>query len=153
MTRIAELQQAYANTRYVALLGESSRFTLRPGHSNAALDAWMQVHGVECLHMLSACNPRSQAFSAAWNQHAMLNLKLQLQAFKWDNWPCSNQAIADDWPEEESLIIGGREQLEILLLAEQLGQYAVLEHRIGQASQLIYTALFSADQSHSIAEL
>ncbi len=140
--RWSQLKTAYTQTRYSIEIGGGAPCNLQPGQKSPQLDEWMQKQGFKRLHVITAYNPTSRVCSAKQNQQAMLELKQELHRRQWPNWPARNETIAGDWPVEPSLAIGGQTAIVVLQLAEQFGQYAVLEHQRGLVSKLLYTSLF-----------
>ena len=141
MHRRAQLSSAYSQTRYIIELGAAVSVGLQPGHACPDLDAWLLAHELESLYLITACNPRSQLCSEAQNQVAMQRLSEALQQRNWRCWPARNEALANDWPVEPSLAVVDCPLPAVLQLAEQFGQYAILEHPRGQSSQLRFTDL------------
>lgn len=147
MTANAALLQAYQNSRYRVWLSDTQILDLHPGQPHTAMDAALQSRQVSCGHLISACNPRSQACSSEENQHAMQRLHRQIQQAGWAFLPAQGQALDDSWPPEDSLFLLGMQRAHAVQLAEQFGQYALLEHCLGNNSQLLFSALWPNRQT------
>lgn len=118
------LWRSYRAAHYV--VQAEPAFVLRVDHRSAALQALQRRYGVARSAFLTACNPRSQRFSAAAN----LRLRRQLEALVQRRGYVSLAGYGTDpagrWGVEESLLIVGISTAEALGLARRFGQNALL---------------------------
>ena len=97
--------RAYSQTHY-GVRG-ISRFSLRIGRHSAPLQALHSAQGVSCSAYITACNPYSQALTAAQNaaRHTALLRVLQRQGLAW--LPGLGRHLAGNWPGERSVLVLG----------------------------------------------
>lgn len=142
-----QLAEAYNQTRYRVWREDGPALDLYPGQHNVAMDAWLHLHAAPLAHVISACNPRSQLLPEPENRARMRTLESTVRQRGWFFLEARGEALNENWPGEASLLVIGQSREELLALAEQHGQYAILEHPYGMASQLVFSRLFAMDHA------
>lgn len=148
-SRSLELAQAYRHTRYRVWLADNTQLDLYPDQRNQAMDNLLQQHAAQQGHVISACNPASQICSMPANQRATKALHRRITQEGWPCFAAQGQALAGDWPAEDSCLIVGSSRAQAIALAHDFGQYAVLEHSLGDCSAVIFTELFKQTHNQS----
>ena len=99
------IARAYSQTHYG--VRAASRFSLRIGRHSAPLQALNSAQGVSCSVYITACNPYSQAVTAAQNaaRHAALLRVLRRQGLAWLTGV--GRHLAGNWPGERSVLVLG----------------------------------------------
>lgn len=125
MVTTNELEIAYRATTYRLFLPKAA-LDLRIDILHPLLVAWLQTHGVEQWAILTAANPASRCLPARENAERQAKLECALLEAGYEPFVVENRADDSHWPVEEACFVPGISQLEVMNLARQFGQNAVL---------------------------
>lgn len=133
----AMLEAAFKATIYRVEVSED-HFDLRIGEVNRDFDDWLQVQGVNCWGILTACNPGAQRISDRENRLRQTQLQGQLQRLAWHFFPACNLDSQGVWPPEPGFLILQIDQVCLCTLARQFLQTAVVWGGVGLPARLLW---------------
>ncbi len=144
------MRVAYRATRYRVFPGHAQApIDLRIDQASAAMDAWLRARGARSGTLISACNPRSVALPPAENARRTRDFEalLRRQFRRWRH--ATGLPDAADWSPEAGFFILDLPWAQALRLANQFEQYALVQHRLGRVSELVFTPLYPGVQAQA----
>jgi uncharacterized protein DUF3293 len=109
---------------------------IRPGSSNAALDAILRTHRVSEWAYVTAHNPGSLVTPESTNKLAHEKLCAHVHQQGWVSFEGNGVGPDGGWPPEVSLLILGLSSSEARVLGKKFGQFAVVGGRVGGPARL-----------------
>lgn len=129
------LWDAYLRTTFTADT-PGGPIEIRPGSSNAALDAVLRAHRASEWAYVTAYNPGSLVTPESTNRLAHEKLCAHVHQRGWVSFDGHGVGPDGDWPPEVSLLILRVSSLEARALGKKFGQLAVVVGRIGGPARL-----------------
>lgn len=135
-----ELKQHYLATTYSVLMG-NNQYEINIGKKIPTQINHLLGKNKSAV-ILTAWNPRSQAFSSAENNDRNNLLKALLTKNNYSFYDALGQGDDATWPAEESFFIVGMNKDEAEQLAVEHGQYAYVLLESEKPASLIFTSLW-----------
>lgn len=134
------LLEAYRDTRYLFAADGAER-EVRIDRRNPEAEAWLAGRGVAGAGFVSADNPRSRLVPAAENDAARQRLAEAVRGRGFDAVPHTGAGLDGAWPPEQGLLVLDIPVADLTVLAEELGQNAIVWFAPGQPARLVPTRL------------
>lgn len=134
------LLEAYRDTRYLFAADGAER-EVRIDRRNPAAEAWLAGRGGAGAGFVSADNPRSRLAPAAENDAARQRLAEAVRRLGADAVPHTGAGLDGAWPPEQGLLVLGLPAADLVVLAEEFGQNAIVWFAPGQPARLVPTWL------------
>ena len=135
--RTKSLEAAFRATTYRVETTEGP-FDLRVGVSNPAFDAVLRRQGVSCWGVVTACNPGGIQCDGQ-NPQSRDRLRERLKASGHLHFPAMNLADDETWPAEPGFMLLQASEIELITLASEFSQLAVVYGVVGSAPRLVWT--------------
>lgn len=129
------LVSAYLLTNYLV---PALDLHLRINQSDAALDAWLERGNYPHFAIITAWNPGSKWRPEPINRIQNRQMETKLRAGGQVVLPAFGQGDQGDWPAEESFFAAGIRQDEVLQLAADFGQNAIVFGTKGNVPELYW---------------
>jgi len=134
------LEPAYLASVYGVDMPEG-RLVLRIGLLHPALDQLLLRQGCRTWAYVTAHNPASILLHPETNQRRQSDLEDEISKSGRPFYRGEGVGTDGDWPAEQSVLILSISRQDALDLAERHGQAALVFGEIGQAAELLWTAL------------
>lgn len=134
------LLEAYRDTRYL-FAADGTEHEVRIDRRNPEAEAWLAGRGAAGAGFVSADNPRSRLVPAAENDAARQRLAEAVRRSGADSVPHTGAGLDGAWPPEHGLLVLGLPVAELVALAEDFGQNAIVCFAPGQPARLVPTRL------------
>lgn len=146
------LLEAYRDTRYL-FAADGAEHEVRIDRRNPAAEAWLAGRGAAGAGFISADNPRSRLAPAAENTAARQRLGEAVRRLGADAVPHTGAGLDGAWPPEQGLLVLGLPVTDLVALAEDFGQNAIVWFAPGEPARLVPTRLLlEALGSHAGAD-
>jgi hypothetical protein len=134
------LLEAYRDTRYL-FAADGAEHEVRIDRRNPEAEAWLAGRGAAGAGFISADNPRSRLMPAAENDAARQRLAEAVRRRGADAVPHTGAGTGGEWPPEHGLLVLGLAVADLIALAEEFGQNAIVWFAPGQPARLLPTRL------------
>jgi hypothetical protein len=134
------LLEAYRDTRYL-FAADGAEHEVRIDRRNPEAEAWLAGRGAGGAGFVSADNPRSRLAPAAENAAARQRLAEAVRRLGFDAVSHTGAGLDGAWPPEQGLLVIDLPVAELLALAEEFGQNAIVWFTPGQPARLVPTRL------------
>jgi len=134
------LLEAYRDTRYL-FAADGAEHEVRIDRRNLAAEAWLAARGAAGAGFITADNPRSRLTPAAENDAARQRLAEAVHRVGADAVPHTGAGQDGAWPPEQGLLVLGQPVADLMALAEEFGQNAIVWFAPGHAARLVPTRL------------
>lgn len=125
MATRTELDRAYRATTYRLFL-PGGALDLRIDQAHPGFEAWLRDNGISQWGIVTAANPRSRPLNNRTNAERQASLECALLEAGYEPFVVENLADDPGWPVEESCFVPGIPEEELLALALEYDQNAVL---------------------------
>lgn len=140
LSSFIRLLEAYRDTRYLFTADGAER-EVRIDRRNPEAEAWLAGRGAAGAGFVSADNPRSRLVPAAENEVARLRLAEAVRRRGAESVPHTGAGLDGAWPPEQGLLVLGLAMADLVALAEDFGQNAIVWFAPGQPARLVPTRL------------
>lgn len=134
------LLEAYRDTRYL-FAADGAEHEVRIDRRNPQAEAWLAGRGAAGAGFISADNPRSQLAPAADNEAARQRLAKAVRRRGVDAVPHTGAGTDGAWPPEHGLLVLGLPVADLIALAEEFDQNAIVWFAPGRPARLVPTRL------------
>ena len=134
------LLEAYRDTRYL-FAADGAEHEVRIDRRNPEAEAWLAGRSAAGAGFVSADNPRSRLVPAAENDAARQRLAEAVRRHGADAVPHTGAGLDGAWPPEQGLLVLGMPTADIVALAEEFGQNAIVCFAPGEPARLVPTRL------------
>ncbi len=133
----ATLERIYRRARYRVYFADET-IELEVGRRSPELERRLAAAQIPAWGLLTAVNPRSRPLAPRTNRDRLRRLELRLAERPWAIWPAAGVDPEGEWPDEPSYFVAGATDAELVSLAAELGQAAILAGEAGGAPRLIF---------------
>lgn len=137
MAKTTELEALYKATTYRAFL-PGGICELRIAQASEELRCWLETAGAGNFAIITACNPGSQACTAAANAEQQARLECELIEGNYEPYAAENVADDGNWAAEESCFVTDIALEDALALAGSYGQNAIVYGLADAVPQLFW---------------
>ncbi len=134
------LLEAYRDTRYL-FAADGVEHEVRIDRRNPEAEAWLAGRGAAGAGFVSADNPRSRLVPTAENETARQRLAEAVRRRGAVAVPHTGAGLDGAWPPEQGLLVLGLAAADLVALAEEFGQNAIVWFAPGQPARLAPTRL------------
>ncbi|WP_051249360.1 DUF3293 domain-containing protein [Inquilinus limosus] len=134
------LLEAYRDTRYL-FTADGAEHEVRIDRRNPDAEAWLAGRGVTGAGFVSADNPGSRLAPAAENAAARQRLAEAVRRRGFDAVPHTGAGLDGAWPPEQGLLVLDMPAADLVALAEEFGQNAIVWFGPGRPARLVPTRL------------
>ena len=134
------LLEAYRDTRYL-FAADGAEHEVRIDRRNPLAEAWLAGRGAAGAGFVSADNPRSRLVPPAENDAARQRLAEAVRRLGADAVPHTGAGLDGAWPPEQGLLVLGLPMPDLVALAEEFGQNAIVWFTPGEPARLVPTRL------------
>jgi hypothetical protein len=134
------LEEVYRATTYRVFVPVGPPIDLRVGERSAELDLLLTKYNLSTWAFISACNPGSRPLPAAENDARHAKLLRTVKDFGWRSLQGVGIPAGADWQPEPSVIVLGVATEEVVAVARDFEQNAILAGRRGGEAELVYCA-------------
>ena len=134
--RTQSLEAAFRATTYRVETSEGP-FDLRIGLPNPDFDIFLCRQGGSCWGVVTACNPGGIQCAG---QNSQYHDRLQecLKASGYLHFPAANLSDDETWPAEPGFLLLQTSEIELITLALEFSQLAVVSGVVGNAPRLVW---------------
>jgi hypothetical protein len=137
---LIRLLEAYRDTRYL-FTTDGVEHEVRIDRRNPEAEAWLAARGAAGAGFVTADNPRSRPTADAENAAARQRLIDAVRRRGAASVPHTGAALDGGWPPEHGLLVLDRPVRDLVALAEEFGQNAIVWFAPGQPARLVPTRL------------
>ncbi|MGO4127208.1 DUF3293 domain-containing protein [Inquilinus sp. YAF38] len=134
------LLEAYRDTRYL-FAADGIEHEVRIDRRNPQAEAWLASRGEAGAGFITADNPRSRLTPAAENAAARQRLAEVVLRRGAGAVPHTGAGTDGEWPPEHGLLVLGLPVTDLIALAEDFGQNAIVWFAPGRPARLVPTRL------------
>ncbi|MGK9235998.1 DUF3293 domain-containing protein [Inquilinus limosus] len=140
LAALIRLLEAYRDTRYL-FTADGAEHEVRIDRRNPDAEAWLAGRGVAGAGFVSADNPGSRLAPAAENAVARQRLAEAVRRRGFDAVPHTGAGLDGAWPPEQGLLVLDMSAADLVALAEEFGQNAIVWFGPGRPARLAPTRL------------